>query len=88
MTSELAQMSADKDAGWGHAAASIKNAVYEPDYSIVGTGECYENMTPEEEAAMDAEDYRRAMEVLAEIEAGARTYTLAEIKAKHAHLEH
>ena len=65
------------------ATASSKNADYEPDYSIVGTGECYESMTPEEEAAMDAEDYRRAMEVLGEIEAGGRTYTAAEIRAKH-----
>ena len=72
-----------------HAATKAKKAAYTlpPEYAILGTGECYENMAPEEEAAMDADDYRRGMESLAEVEAGGRVYSLEEILEELRELE-
>ena len=68
----------------GQATAKTTKAGYTlpPEYAMLGTGECYENMAPEEEAAMDAEDYRRGMEALAEVEAGGRVYSSKEMRER------
>ena len=49
--------------------------------------EYYNSLSPEEEAAMDAEDYRRAMESLAQVRAGGRVYSLDEILEELRELE-